>query len=229
MLLEIAVFNLPSLSVALQAGADRIELCEAYRLGGVTPCLEMLEAASSIKGIDIFPIVRPRGGDFIYTDAEFTQMKQDVLRIRTLGFRGVVLGLLTPDREIDEDRTQALVKLADPMEVTFHRAFDHAQNPFESMETIIRCGCRRILTSGQASTAFEGRFQLKQLISKASGRIVIMPGGGIRSSLIDQMAEVHANEWHSAALLQPDASIPDAAEIIQIKNKLNHRGLNPGY
>ncbi|HYK47673.1 MAG TPA: copper homeostasis protein CutC [Parafilimonas sp.] len=199
-LLEIAVFNIRSALIAAAAGADRIELCENVADGGTTPSYGNLKVAKENISIPVFPIIRPRGGDFFYTDDEFHIMQKDIQACKQLGFDGVVIGLLNIDGSIDTNRTKLLVDLAYPMDVTFHRAFDRSKDAFKSLEDIINCGCQRILTSGQVPNAFDGKDLIKKLIEQADERIIIMPGSGVRSNNIKQLAEyTKANELHSSA------------------------------
>ena len=171
-ILEIAVFNISSALAAANAGADRIELCENPTEGGTTPSFGTLKAIREKIAIPVFPIVRPRGGDFLYSDEEFEVIKKDVLLIKDLGFEGIVFGLLKKDGTIDKQRTAKLVELAYPLEVTFHRAFDRAAEPSRSLEEIITCGCQRILTSGQVPNAVDGKELIKQLVQQADERII---------------------------------------------------------
>ena len=199
-MLEIAVFNIESAIAAIAAGADRLELCENPFDGGTTPSYGTLQMVREKVSIPVFPIIRPRGGDFLFSEDEFAVMKKDIELCKQLGFEGVVIGLLLEDGNIDEERTKILVKLAAPMEVTFHRAFDRAAQPLQALETIIRCGCKRILTSGQVPNAMDGKELIKQLIQKANNRIIIMPGSGVRSNNIKELAEyTGAKELHSSA------------------------------
>ncbi len=210
--LEIAVFDAGSAIVAAAAGADRIELCENAAEGGTTPSYGTLKYISQHIQIPVFPIIRPRGGDFLYADAEFEIMKQDVLLVKELGFKGLVTGLLHADGSIDTERTRILVELAGPLQVTFHRAFDRAAQPLLALEQIIACGCCRILTSGQVPNAFDARPLIKQLVEQAGNRIIIMPGSGVRSGNIAALAnETGARELHSSARRQQ----PTAMQFIQ--------------
>ena len=154
--LEVIAFNIESCKLAQQSGAYRIELCDNPSEGGTTPSIGMIKAAREKVDIELFPIIRPRGGDFLYSDDEFEIMKEDILQCKKIGCDGVVIGLLNADGNVDKIRTSQLVNLAYPMSVTFHRAFDRANDPFKAMEDIIECGCERILTSGQQPTASEG-------------------------------------------------------------------------
>ena len=200
MLLEIAVFTIESALLAAKAGADRLELCENPAEGGTTPSYGTLKIVREKVKIPVFPIIRPRGGDFLYSEDEFAVMKKDVELCKELGFEGVVIGLLNADGTVDAARTKELVDTAYPMEVTFHRAFDRAADPMIAMETIISCGCNRILTSGQVPNAWDGKELIKQLVAQANDRIIIMPGSGVRSSNIKELAEfTGAIELHSSA------------------------------
>ena len=217
-ILEIAVFNISSALAAAQAGADRIELCENPTEGGTTPSFGTLKIVREKINIPVFPIVRPRGGDFLYSDEEFGVMKKDMLLIKRLGFEGVVFGLLEKDGTIDKQRTAKLVELAYPMEATFHRAFDRAAEPSRALEEIISCGCQRILTSGQVPNAVDGKELIKQLIQQADERIIIMPGSGVRSNNIVELASyTNAQEFHSSAR----KIIPSQMEFIQKSMKEN--------
>jgi copper homeostasis protein len=198
--LEVIAFSIGSCIVAEQAGADRIELCDNPGEGGTTPSYGMIKTARSKTSIALFPIIRPRGGDFLYSNDEFEIMKNDINVCKTTGCDGVVIGLLLPDGRIDEQRTAELVELAYPMDVTFHRAFDRVKNPIESLEKIINCGCKRVLTSGLQPTAELGIDLIEQLVAQAGNRISIMPGSGIRAQNIDKIAtNTKAFEFHSSA------------------------------
>ena len=200
MILEIAVFNVESAIAASNEGANRLELCENPFDGGTTPSYGTLQTVREKVSIPVFPIIRPRGGDFLFSEDEFAVMKKDIELCKKLGFEGVVIGLLLEDGNIDEERTRILVKLAAPMDVTFHRAFDRAAEPLQAMETIISCGCKRILTSGQVPNAMDGKELIKQLILQANNRIIIMPGSGVRSNNIKELADfTGAKELHSSA------------------------------
>jgi len=207
MLLEIAVFDIGAAIVAAKAGAHRLELCANPAEGGITPSYGTLVAVRDKIDIPVFPIIRPRGGDFLYSEEEFEVMRKDVLLCKQLGFEGVVLGLLSADGTIDMNRTAALVDAAYPLEVTFHRAFDRVIDPFKALEAIINCGCQRILTSGLVPTAWDGKQLIKALITAAENRIEIMPGSGVRSHNIKALAEfTGATAFHSAAkIMQPSA------------------------
>jgi copper homeostasis protein len=189
-----------SCQLAADNGADRIELCANPHEGGTTPSYGMMKAARKSTSIQVFPIIRPRGGDFLYTQKEFEAIKDDIKAAQDIGCEGVVIGILNKDGEVDVERCQELVGLAQSLEVTFHRAFDRVANPKVSLEQIISIGCKRILTSGLKPTAIEGSSMLKSLVSQANGRIKIMPGSGVRADNIVQLAkDTGAICFHSSA------------------------------
>ena len=199
-LLETIAFNIESCKLAQAAGAHRIELCDNPGEGGTTPSYGFIKAARQILKIDLFPIIRPRGGDFFYSDEEFEIMKTDIQVCKEFSCDGIVFGILNDDATIDKIRCKILVQLAYPMSVTFHRAFDRVTDPSQALEDVIECGFERILTSGFYPTAMEGADNLKKLIQVADERIVIMPGSGIRSFNIKQLMEsTNAIEFHTSA------------------------------
>ncbi len=206
MVLEICAFNLPSALAAQGAGADRIELCAGPEEGGVTPSAGLIRMAKEKLQIPVYPIIRPREGDFLYSEEEFRIMLRDVALCRGLGCDGVVIGMLLADGRVDEVQCGRLVETAYPMGVTFHRAFDRAADPFVALERIIAIGCERILTSGQRPVAMEGAELLRELVRAADERIVIMPGSGVRASNIAELAaRTGAVEFHTSARV-PQAS-----------------------
>lgn len=235
-MLEIAVFNIESAMRAAAAGADRLELCENPGEGGTTPSYGTLKRVKNKLKIPVFPIIRPRGGDFLYTHEEFEVMKLDILLCKEMGFEGVVIGLLLLDGNIDVTRTRQLVELAYPLDVTFHRAFDRCIDPIKGLEDVIETGCTRILTSGQVPNAFDGKELIKKLVEQAGDRIVIMPGSGVRSENIAALATATgARELHSSARSFSDSEMRyskdsmkekmqnvfvDSAEIGKMKNAL---------
>jgi copper homeostasis protein len=198
--IEIVCGNIESVIAAQQGGADRVELCDNLSEGGTTPSYGMIETARRLLSIHLHVIIRPRGGDFLYSDDEYEIMKRDVEICKQLNVDGVVFGILKTDGTIDKRRLKNLVALADPMSVTFHRAFDVTADAFNALEDIIECRCDRILTSGQQTTAMEGADLISQLIKMAADRIIIMPGGGVRpENLVSLIAKTHAAEIHSSA------------------------------
>lgn len=198
--LEVIAFNIQSVLLAQHSGAHRIELCDNPEEGGTTPGFGTIKTARAHTSLQLFPIIRPRGGDFLYSDEEFEIMKRDVLLCKELGCDGVVIGLLQSDGSIDKKRTSILTEAAYPLGVTFHRAFDRVANPFEALEEVINCGCERILTSGLKPTAPEGIETIAQLIHQANERIEIMPGSGVRAGNIAALAKAtQATAFHSSA------------------------------
>lgn len=199
--IEICVEGIDGLVAAQQAGADRVELCASLLEGGLTPSLGVIRAALHIATIPFHVIVRPRGGDFLYSELEFHSMIEDVSALRDMGVAGVVIGCLTPDGQIDEVRTKALVDAARPMTVTCHRAFDMTRDYREALEALIRAGVDRVLTSGQRDTAIEGSEILKDTTAIADGRIIIMACGALDANNIAQVrTATGVDEMHFAAL-----------------------------
>ena len=166
-ILEIAVFNITSALSAIDAGADRIEFCENPMEGGTTPSYGSLKTLIHKTKTPVFPIIRPRGGDFLYSDDEFDSMKTDLLLVKDLGYPGAVIGLLNKNGHIDIERTAALVSIAGNMEITFHRAFDRCIDPLKGLEDIIQTGCKRILTSGQVPHVSNNLPLITQLVNNA--------------------------------------------------------------
>lgn len=202
-LLEICVFNVATAIAAEAAGANRIELCENYANGGTTPSYGYLRVIREKIHIPVFPMIRPRGGDYFHSADEIDIIRRDILLCKELGYEGVVFGLLNQDGTIDRENTARLVEAAYPMEVTFHRAFDRCTQPLEAMETIIACGCNRILTSGQEPKVTDGLGLVKQLVDQADGRIIIMPGSGLNSSKVaDIIARTGVTEVHTSARIR---------------------------
>ena len=174
--------------------------------GGTTPSFGFIKAARKKLSIELYVMIRPRGGDFLYSDDEFDIMKQDVGMCKNLGCDGVVLGILTEEGNVDKKRCRQLVEYAYPLGVTFHRAFDRTKEPLQSMEDIIEIGCERILTSGLRTKAIDGVELIKQLIIQADDRIIIMPGSGVNSENIISLAEsTGAVEFHSSASMFADS------------------------
>jgi copper homeostasis protein len=197
-LLEITVESLDTALAAERGGADRIELCTELVHGGLTPTVAAMRKLHEELEIPIFPIIRPRAGDYVYTEKEFSAMKRDISVARDLGIDGVVFGILRPDRTIDVERTSELVQWARPLEVTFHRAFDDTPDLLSALEDAITTGAARILTAGGAKNALQGAETLGKLVKAAGNRIVIMPGGGLDASNVGSVAtQSGATEFHS--------------------------------
>jgi len=198
---EIACFDFESAMIAQSAGADTIELCVNQPEGGITPSYSMIELARNNLHVDLNVIIRPRGGNFNYTDSEYVIMENDVLICKELGVDGVVFGILNEDYSIDKTRNSELVQIALPMTTTFHRAFDVTPDAMKTLEDAIDCGFTRILTSGQKPSASEGAELISSLVKLAGERIIIMPGGGVRKENIKKLIEItKAKEYHSSSI-----------------------------
>jgi copper homeostasis protein len=203
LLLEVIAFDIGSCQLIERAGGGRIELCANPAEGGTTVSYGMIKAAREAVNIPVFPIIRPRGGDFLYSNAEFDIMVQDVKHCKEIGMDGVVFGFLDAAGNVDKEKTSRLAAIAYPMEVTFHRAFDHSREPMEALEDIIACGCNRILSSGTADVASNGLALLKKMVAAAADRIIILPGSGIRANNIAAIArETGLQEFHTSARKQ---------------------------
>lgn len=198
---EVCVDSTEAAIAAQRGGANRVELCSDLLEGGLTPTHGTLKVARERLQIKIMSMVRPRGGDFCYSDVEFAVMREDVLAAKALGADGIVLGLLEPDGTIDRDRTAELVALARPLPVTFHRAFDMTRDPYEALDVLIGLGIERVLTSGQEPSVIEGLALITELVRRAGNRIIVMPGGGITARNVARIvSEAHVKEAHFAAL-----------------------------
>ena len=201
--LEICAGSIKSAIAAQDGGADRIELCDNLSVGGTTPSYGMISICKKIIHIPLFPIIRPRGGDLIYSDEEFEAMKQDVICCKNIGCEGVVFGILNSDASIDIERCAELVSLARPMQVSFHRAFDRCNNLQRGLEDIISLGFERLLTSGGELQAINAIQIIKSLVLQAGDRIRIMPGSGItEKNILQILNETGAKEFHSTAKSQ---------------------------
>ncbi len=206
--LEIIAFNIESCVIAQASGASRIELCDNPGDGGTTPSYGFIKAAREKLQIELYAMIRPRGGDFFYSDEEFEIMKADIKNHQQLGCDGVVIGLLNKDGSVDKERSKILVELAYPMGVTFQRAFDRVKDPFKALEDVIETGCERILTSGLVPNCLDGVPLIGQLIQQANERIVIMPGSGLRSSNVIEVAKnTGAKEFHTSARIFVDTKM----------------------
>lgn len=218
--LEIACFNLESAVVAQENGAYRVELCSNRTAGGITPDFELTKIVRGRVTIDLNVMIRPRGGNFVYSDFEFEQMKSEILAFKKLHVDGFVFGILNNDGTINEQQNKDLVALANPLPCTFHRAFDGVKNKLETLESLIECGFKTILTSGEETNVVDGIDVLAALVEKANNRIVIMPGGGLRSINIGLLKEkTKAVFYHSSAVIGM-AEIANLEEIKALKSHL---------
>jgi len=198
--LEICCYTVESALKAEKAGAHRIELCDNYNEGGTTPSHAAIQQAVTALSIPVNVIVRPRGGDFLYSKDEYEIIKQDVEHIKSLGANGIVIGFLLPNGDIDLQRTQEIVQLAGAMEVTFHRAFDMCNKPILALKQLMTTGISRILTSGARQTAIEGKMLIAQLVNLAGNTITIMPGSGVNHKNLKELIQTTgAHEFHSSA------------------------------
>ena len=207
MQIEVCSFSLNSCLVAQRAGANRIELCGGLAEGGTTPSAGLIQLARQQVTIPFYVMIRPRGGDFFYSETELAVMKADIQLAKALGADGLVFGLLNSDGSIDEERTRQLVELADPLPVTFHRAFDMARDPLEALEAVIRTGAVRILTSGQQQTAESGLSVLRQLSQAAAGRIEIMAGAGVNAQNAPLFIDAGVNALHLSGGQKEDSGM----------------------
>lgn len=194
---EICANSAESCVAAQQGGAHRVELCAGMPEGGTTPSLGEIKVARKLIDIRLHVIIRPRGGDFLYTPSELEIMEEDIRAARQAGADGVVFGCLTPEGELDKPAMQRLMEASKGLSVTFHRAFDYVKSPREALEELIGMGVNRVLTSGQMPTAMEGAPLLAELVKQAGDRIIIMPGCGVNEHNIAELARVTgADEFH---------------------------------
>jgi copper homeostasis protein len=207
-LLEACVDSVESAVAAERGGAGRLELCADLLEGGITPSMGMIATVRSRVHLPLHVIIRPRGGDFLYSAEEFDVMRRDIQHAREAGGDGVVFGLLTAHGSVDSERTAALVALARPLRITFHRAFDMARDPHAALEMLITLGIERVLTSGQEQTALEGLDLIAALVAEAGKRIVVMPGGGIHERNVGKIvAQSGVREVHVSARTMSDSAM----------------------
>ena len=218
--IEIACFNVESALIAQKAGADRVELCEDISVGGTTPTIETIQQARENLTIDLYVMIRPRGGNFVYSDSELEQMKFEIETIKKLGINGFVFGILNKDKTINIEQNKVLVELANPFPCTFHRAFDAISDYEKAVEDVISCGFSTILTSGTFPNVMEGKEVLKQLVIQANNRIEIMPGGGLRSTNVLELNEMVNTNWYHSSAITDGSEIASPEEIVQLKKKL---------
>lgn len=202
MIKEACVESLVDAIEAEKRGADRIELCDNLSQGGTTPSYGTIKVALSTLKIPVFPIIRPRGGDFYYTPAEIEVIKEDIKVCKSLGAKGVVLGLLTKDKKIDFEVLSQLVELAKPMEVTFHKAIDELEDPTLVIDDLINLGVKRILSSGTKPTALEGKDMLNKMIEKAGDRLTIVVAGKVTKEILPEVSSlIPAKEYHGKVIV----------------------------
>ena len=218
--IEIACFNLESALIAENAGADRVELCADMSVGGTTPIIETIQQARKHLTIDLYVMIRPRGGNFVCSEAEFEQMKLEIETIKKLGVNGFVFGILNKDKTINIEQNKALVEFAAPFSCTFHRAFDAVLDYEQALKDVISCGFSTILTSGTVPNVMEGKEVLKQLVIQANNRIEIMPGGGLRSTNVLELNEMVNTNWYHSSAITDGSEIASLEEIVQLKKKL---------
>lgn len=198
--LEVCCYNLESALNAQQSGADRIELCADRHQGGTTPSYGMQEVVKNMLQIPVFVMIRPRGGDFLYSGEEIKVMMHDIQMAKELGMDGVVLGVLSKEGQVNKSVVKDLAGLARPLPVTFHRAFDLTPDPIESLHTLMELGIDRLLTSGQHHTAYHGRNTIKTLVETAGDKMRVMPGAGINEeNVVEILSTTGAREFHVSA------------------------------
>lgn len=241
---ELCSYSVEACHVAARLGVNRVELCASPAEGGVTPSMAAIERASHIPGIDVSVMIRPRGGDFLYTDEEFQTMLLDIAHARRAGATGVVFGILKADGTVDIERTRQLVEAAEGIETTFHRAVDMTADYEQAIRDIISTGCTRILTSGGYDKATEGIANIERAVNISQGRIEIMAGSGVTAACTEQIAATGVDALHfSAKKIVPGAMqyrnprismggtaavdefalrIVDEEEVKAILNILNH-------
>ena len=215
--LEVCCGDMQSVLAAKEGGADRIELCRALEVDGLTPSAEMMAEAIGL-GIPVQVLIRPREGDFVYDEAEVETMLKEIRLAKRLGANGVVIGALKSDGSIDEETIRRLVSEATGLSITFHRAFDVCSQPSEALEQIVSLGCHRLLTSGQAPSAEQGIPLIKRLVEQSGGRLIIMPGAGVNQENARRiLSETGAHEIHGS--LRRNGST-DSELVRAVKNSL---------
>jgi len=217
--IEIACFNPESAMIAFENGADRIELCDGLAEGGTTPDFETVKQLRAKINIPVFVMIRPRGGDFTYSDTEFKQMKNDLTQLKSLQVDGFVFGILDENDEVNLEQNKELVELAKPYPCTFHRAFDRAKDLGNSLEKVIECGFTTILTSGQKPNVSEGKENLKKLVEQSDGRIEILVGGGLRSTNIEEIRDFTKAEYFHSSAITDGGAFANADEVVALKNR----------
>lgn len=218
--LEICAGSIESVLAAREGSADRVELCAALEVGGITPSAGLIAAAREVPDLQLHVLIRPRGGDFLYDAHEARCMEHDIRLCRDLGVDGVVIGALSADGNVDAALCRRLVQAAEGMSITFHRAFDMCRDPHRALEEIIDIGCHRLLTSGQAASALEGAAAIKQLNAQAAGRLILMPGCGVSSrNAAEILKATGASEIHASARHEVGSRMLFRHEGVSMGNK----------
>jgi len=216
MMLEIAANSVASALAAQEGGAGRVELCTALELGGLTPSRAQVALARERLRIPLYVLIRPRAGDFLYSELECEAMQRDIETCAALGCDGVVLGVLDAEGNVDVARCRALIAAAGTLGVTFHRAFDLTHDPLASLDALVALGCERVLTSGAQASAFEGAGLIRQLVGLAAGRIVVMPGAGVDAGNIGKLRELTgAREFHASAKRRHPSAMQRQPELLK--------------
>jgi len=220
--LEIAVFNYESAVAAKKGGADRLEVCQNYTVGGFTPSFEFVQNVKNMGGIDVFIMIRQKADNFVYSGKNMDKMLRDIDVFKGMDVNGFVFGGLDGSKNVHKEFSKQIIEAANPLPVTFHRAFDLCKDLNRAAEDVIECGFKRILTSGGKSNAYEGRFAIRDLIKRYGKDIIFMPGGGIRKKNISEMIDItNAQEFHTSALRENQSTtIPNIEfeDVIDIKN-----------
>lgn len=202
MIKEMCVENFKDAMLAQEKGANRIELCENLSVGGTTPSIGTVKICLKKLSIPVFPMIRPRGGDFFYTEEEIEIMKEDIKYFKSIGVKGIVLGVLNEDKTINFTKTKELVELAYPMEVTFHKAIDEIENPEKSLKELIEIGVKRVLTSGTKDTAIEGIEIIKKMIEEADEKIKIVVAGKVTKDNLEKLSKIlSTDEFHGRKIV----------------------------
>ena len=222
MKLEVACFNLESVAIVAQSNADRVEFCDEFKAGGITPSIENTQKARALFSKELLVMIRPRGGDFNYSEAEFKEMKHSILEIKNTGIDGFVFGILDQNNNIDFQRNTELVTLAGPLPCSFHRAIDYTNDYFEAINTCINIGFKTTLTSGQQSKIALGIETVQEAIIRFGNQIQIMPGGGLRSSNAYKIKAItNASYYHTSGIMDA-TEIANLTEINALKNCLSN-------
>jgi copper homeostasis protein len=221
MQLEICCYSLQSCINAQKGGANRIELCNGLFEGGTTPSIGLIKLTVEAVDIPIYPIIRPRGGDFVYSETELRVMEEDIRQAKAAGAKGVVIGILKPDGTVNISETKRLVELAKPLGVTFHRAFDMTTDPMQALEDIIQTGCERILTSGQQNYAADAATLLTKLAKAANSRIEIMAGSGVGIKNAEELIKTGVHAIHLSAKTATESPMRFRNEAVSMASAIN--------